>query len=197
MKREPNMKNSLCALIITGLLTSIATANTNVNIQTSLGPIEIELYDDEAPLSTQNFLTYAKNGFYQGTVFHRVIPNFMIQGGGFDKNLNQKKANAPIKNEASNGLKNVRGSIAMARTNEPDSATSQFFINTVDNQPLNKSGSDAGYAVFGTVIKGMDIVDRISKVQTTERGMHQNVPVENIVIEKVQILNKINNNKNQ
>lgn len=184
------MRNRFLVLTIAGLLTSIATANTNVNIQTSVGPIEVELYDDEAPISTQNFLTYTKSGFYQGTIFHRVIPNFMVQGGGFDKNLTQKKASAPIKNEASNGLKNVRGSIAMARTNEPDSATSQFFINTVDNQPLNKTPSDAGYAVFGHVVKGMDIVDRISKVQTTEHGFHQNVPVDNIVIEKIQILGK-------
>ncbi|WP_269915477.1 peptidylprolyl isomerase [Acinetobacter sp. HY1485] len=184
------MKKQIGLLIATAAISITSFANTFVNMQTSQGNIEIELYDQQAPITTQNFLNYVKSGFYQGTTFHRVIPNFMIQGGGFDKNLQEKKTAAPIKNEASNGVKNTRGTIAMARTNDPNSATSQFFINTVDNQPLNQSTYDAGYTVFGKVVKGLDIVDKISNVNTTTKGIYQNVPTNPIQIERVQIIGK-------
>ena len=151
-------------------------ANTLVDMKTSMGTIEIELYDDQAPISAKNFENYVKSNFYSGTIFHRVIPGFMIQGGGMDVNMIEKTTKAPIVNEASNGLKNNRGTLAMARTSDPNSATSQFFINVADNNFLNRSAMDAGYAVFGKVTKGMDIVDKIVKVPTMNMGMHQNVP---------------------
>lgn len=184
------MKKQILTLIALGTLTASAFANTHINIKTSQGNIQIELYDKEAPISTKNFINYTKSGFYQGTIFHRVIPNFMIQGGGFMPNFQEKKTNAAIPNEASNGLKNARGTIAMARTSDPNSATSQFFINTVDNQSLNKTPYDAGYTVFGKVTKGMEIVDKISQVNTTNHGMYQDVPVQTIKIEKVEITDK-------
>lgn len=186
------MKKQLTALVFTTIFTSITMANTLVNMQTSQGNIEIELYDQQAPITTQNFLHYAKSGFYQGTIFHRVIPNFMIQGGGFDQSFKEKKTNAPIKNESDNGLKNTRGTIAMARTNDPNSATSQFFINTVDNQSLNRSTYDDGYTVFGKVTKGLDVIDHISHTQTSTHGMYGDVPVKTITIEKVTIKNQSN-----
>ena len=138
-------------------------ANTLVDMKTSMGTIEIELYDDQAPISAKNFENYVKSNFYSGTIFHRVIPGFMIQGGGMDVNMIEKTTKAPIVNEASNGLKNNRGTLAMARTSDPNSATSQFFINVADNNFLNRSAMDAGYAVFGKVTKGMDIVDKNCK----------------------------------
>lgn len=165
-------------------------ANTLVDMKTSMGTIEIELYDDQAPISAKNFENYVKSNFYSGTIFHRVIPGFMIQGGGMDVNMIEKTTKAPIVNEASNGLKNNRGTLAMARTSDPNSATSQFFINVADNNFLNRSTMDAGYAVFGKVTKGMDIVDKIVKVPTGNYGMHQNVPKQPIKIISVQIKHK-------
>jgi cyclophilin family peptidyl-prolyl cis-trans isomerase len=159
-------------------------------IETSLGNIELELDEKKAPLTVKNFVDYAKSGHYNDTVFHRVINGFMIQGGGFTADMNQKPTKEPIRNEAMNGLKNERGTIAMARTMVVDSATSQFFINLVDNSFLdfrNPSPQGFGYAVFGKVTKGMEVVDQIAKVRTGGRGMHQDVPVEAVVIKKVTI----------
>jgi peptidyl-prolyl cis-trans isomerase A (cyclophilin A) len=152
-------------------------------LDTSAGQIEITLDADKAPITVENFLAYVDAGFYDGTVFHRVIPNFMIQGGGFDAKMEQKKTRASIKNEADNGLENDKGTIAMARTSDPNSATAQFFINLKDNDFLNHGGRDFGYAVFGRVTGGMDVVEKIAKVPTGRRGMHQNVPNEAVVIE--------------
>ena len=161
-----------------------------VTMETSMGKIELELDDAKAPKTVANFIAYAKAGHYDGTIYHRVIPNFMIQGGGFTKDMSQKKTNDPIKNEADNGLKNLRGTIAMARTMVVDSATSQFFINLVDNGFLDFRGphpSTYGYAVFGKVTSGMDVVDKIAAVRTGNHGMHQNVPVEPVEIKKVTV----------
>ncbi len=161
-----------------------------VKMETNKGTIVIELNAEKAPISTENFLNYARDGFYQQTIFHRVIPNFMIQGGGFTAEMGQKKTRAEIKNEADNGLKNSRGSLAMARTQVVDSASSQFFINLADNDFLNHQGKTPtgyGYAVFGQVIDGMDIVDEIAKVNTGNNGHHQDVPTEAIVIMNVTI----------
>jgi peptidyl-prolyl cis-trans isomerase A (cyclophilin A) len=155
-----------------------------VVLETSLGSIEIELDTEKAPISAENFLAYVDAGHYDGTIFHRVIPDFMIQGGGFEPSMSQKPVQAPIKNEAKNGLLNQRGTVAMARTNVVDSATSQFFINLKDNDFLNHSGRDYGYAVFGRVTSGMDVVDKIAAVKTANRGGHQNVPVEVVKIDK-------------
>jgi peptidyl-prolyl cis-trans isomerase B (cyclophilin B) len=167
-----------------------AVKNPIVVIKTSKGEIEAELFADKAPISVQNFVTYAKAGHYDGTIFHRVIPNFMVQGGGLTPDMNQKPTRDPIKNEADNGLKNKAGTLAMARTGVVDSATSQFFINTVDNEFLDhksKTPQGYGYAVFGTVTKGMDIVKAIEKVKTGSKGMFQDVPVEAVMIEKVTV----------
>ncbi|MDH5436849.1 MAG: peptidylprolyl isomerase, partial [Gammaproteobacteria bacterium] len=153
-----------------------------VVMSTNHGDITIELFSDKAPVSAENFLSYVKSDFFAGTIFHRVIPGFMIQCGGFDKDMNQKTPNDPIKNEADNGLKNDRGTLAMARTNVVDSATSQFFINLKDNDFLNNGARDFGYAVFGKVVEGMDVVDKIAGVPTGNSGMHQNVPTEPVII---------------
>jgi peptidyl-prolyl cis-trans isomerase A (cyclophilin A) len=155
-----------------------------VSLKTTLGQIVLELDSEKAPISVKNFLDYVESGHYEGTIFHRVIPGFMIQGGGFDKDLNQKRTRPPIRNEWKNGLKNVRGSIAMARTNVADSATSQFFINVKDNPFLDEPRDGAGYAVFGKVIQGMDVCDRIVAVKTVRRGGMADVPESPIVIEK-------------
>ena len=160
-------------------------------IETSMGSITLELDDAKAPVTVANFLDYAKAGHYDGTIFHRVIDGFMIQGGGFTKAMDQKPTKAPIKNESANGLLNKRGTIAMARTMVVDSATSQFFINLVDNDFLNFRAPTPqffGYAVFGKVTDGMDVVDKIAKVKTGNSGMHQNVPEEPVVIKKVHVL---------
>ena len=157
-------------------------------IETSMGTITVELDDAKAPVTVKNFIDYAQAGHYDGTIFHRVIDGFMIQGGGFTKDMNQKETRAPIKNEAANGLKNARGTLAMARTMIVDSATSQFFINLVDNEFLDYRGPDPrmfGYAVFGKVTDGMEVVDQIAKVKTGFAGPHQNVPETAIVIKKV------------
>ena len=159
-------------------------------IETDLGAIELELDEKKAPVTVKNFVDYAKSGHYNDTIFHRVIDGFMIQGGGFTADMNQKPTREPIRNEAMNGLKNTRGTIAMARTMVVDSATSQFFINLVNNSFLdfrNPSPQGFGYAVFGKVTKGMEVVDKIAKVQTGSRGMHQDVPVEPVVIKKVTV----------
>ena len=160
-------------------------------IETSMGTITVDLDDAKAPVTVTNFIEYVKSGHYDGTIFHRVIDGFMIQGGGFTKDMNQKETRAPIKNEAANGLKNARGTLAMARTMIVDSATSQFFINLVDNEFLDYRGPDPrmfGYAVFGKVTDGMEVVDRIAKVKTGFAGPHQNVPEEPVIIRKVHLV---------
>ena len=178
---------------LAGLLLSAAafaaTAAPRVEMQTTLGKITLELDAAKAPKSVENFLQYARSGQYDGTIFHRVIDGFMIQGGGFTKEMNEKPTKAPIANEAKNGLKNLRGSITMARRADPHSATAQFFINHRDNPNLDYPAHDGwGYAVFGKVTEGMDVVDKIAKAKTGNRGMHQNVPAEPIIIESVKVL---------
>jgi len=163
-------------------------ANPKVNLETSLGTIVLELDRKKAPVSVENFLGYVRSGHFDGTIFHRVIPDFMVQGGGFDAQMSQKKVGAPIQNEAKNGLKNEKGTVAMARTNDPNSATAQFFINTKNNSFLNYPGQDGyGYAVFGKVVSGMDVVEKIEKVKTTTKGPFQDVPVEPVSIVKATI----------
>lgn len=160
-------------------------ANPVVKMETTLGTITIELFEKEAPITVENFLKYVDAAFYEGTIFHRVIPGFMIQGGGMDFGMTQKKTNAPIKNEAGNKISNKIGTIAMARTNVVDSATSQFFINVADNDFLDFRGpspSMFGYCVFGKVTDGMDVVKQIEGVRTTNRGFHQDVPVDEVRI---------------
>ena len=169
-----------------------AVTNPKVRMTTSAGIVEIELDAKRAPTSTENFLKYVDQGAYDGTIFHRVIPRFMIQGGGFTPGMKQKPTGKPIKNEADNGLKNTAGTIAMARTGDPHSATAQFFINTVDNPFLDhrdKSMQGWGYTVFGKVTSGMDVVKKIEAVPTGNRGMHQNVPREDVVIQKIERVN--------
>jgi cyclophilin family peptidyl-prolyl cis-trans isomerase len=166
--------------------------NPMVEMRTSLGTMKVELYPDKAPKTVENFLQYAREGFYDGTVFHRVISGFMIQGGGFTPDMSEKETRAPIENEASNGLKNVRGSLAMARTGDPHSASSQFFINTVDNPFLDfqdESVRGWGYAVFGKVVEGLETLDAIKKVSTGSRDGQDDVPLDPVVIESVRILN--------
>jgi cyclophilin family peptidyl-prolyl cis-trans isomerase len=178
--------------LITGLFAGSAGAagkNPAVLMDTSLGKVKIELFQQESPVSVKNFISYVKDGFYNGTTFHRVIPGFMIQGGGFSTDMRQKMTGKPIRNEASNGLKNNRGTIAMARTGVPDSATSQFFINLVDNNGLNRPQPDGfGYAVFGKVIQGMDVVDKIAAVKTCMRMGMRDVPCEPVMIKTVQMV---------
>jgi len=186
------LKKMLSAVALICLVAGIAGAEGNknpvVSMETTLGNIRIELFEKEAPISVRNFLDYAKSGYYSGTIFHRVIPGFMAQGGGLTANLAPKPGDRPpIKNEADNGLKNDRGTISMARTGDPDSATSQFFINVVNNDMLNRPNPDKfGYAVFGKVIEGMDVVDKIiSAPQTRKNSVFQNVPTVPIVIKSV------------
>ena len=162
-----------------------------IRFTTNMGVIDIELDHERAPLTSANFETYVKEGFYDGVIFHRVIPGFMIQGGGFLPGMHQKETHAPIQNEAANGLKNDRYTIAMARTMDPHSATTQFFINVVDNDFLNHTSPTPqgwGYAVFGKVVAGTDVVDAIAKVKTGTRGFHGDVPREDVVIEKAEIV---------
>ena len=161
-----------------------------VTLHTSHGDIRLELDAGKAPVTVENFLAYARDGFYDGTIFHRVIGNFMIQGGGFTADMEQKEPRAPIRNEADNGLKNLDGTIAMARTNDPHSATAQFFINVSDNDFLDHrapSGPGWGYAVFGKVVDGMDVVAKIKGVKTGNSGLHQDVPREAVIIERVSV----------
>jgi peptidyl-prolyl cis-trans isomerase B (cyclophilin B) len=162
-----------------------------VKLQTSMGDIVLELNSEKAPATVANFLQYVKEGFYDGTIFHRVINGFMIQGGGMDAQMNQNQTRAPIKNEADNGLTNDAYTIAMARTAVPDSATAQFFINVVDNKNLNHTGKNPagwGYAVFGKVVQGKDVVDKIKVVPTTSKGFHADVPVEPVTIIKATVV---------
>ena len=177
--------------LATGLLMSLSAmaANPVVEMKTNQGVILIELDAEKAPKTVANFLQYVKDGFYNGTVFHRVIDGFMIQGGGFEPSMKQKPTRAPNENEAKNGLKNAAGTIAMARTQDPHSASAQFFINLVDNRPLDYPSRDGwGYAVFGKVAQGFDVVQKIAKVKTGNAGFHQNVPVDPVVIESIRLI---------
>lgn len=187
-------KKMLSAVALICLVAGIACAegkkNPVVTMETSLGNVKIELFEKEAPISVKNFLDYTKSGFFSGTIFHRVIANFMIQGGGFTTDLKQKSTKAPIKNEAENGLKNQRGTLAMARTGVVDSATAQFFINVTNNDFLNqrdKTQQGFGYAVFGKVIEGMDVVDKIAAVKTVMRGF-PDVPETPVIIKSVKVV---------
>ena len=185
---------SLLALLVLPLSATTAdqpakSANPNVRMTTSLGVVEIELDAVKAPKTVANFLGYVDKGFYNGTIFHRVIPGFMVQGGGMTPGMKEKPTGARIQNESDNGLKNLAGTLAMARTGDPHSATAQFFINTVDNGFLDHRGNNPqgwGYAVFGKVTKGMDVVKKIEAVQTGNAGMHQNVPVKDVVITRAE-----------
>jgi peptidyl-prolyl cis-trans isomerase B (cyclophilin B) len=195
------MKNALplaafavAACLVTAPLTAASETTMTqprVQLQTSHGTIVLALDAAKAPKTVENFLAYVRSGFYDGTIFHRVIPGFMIQGGGFDVEMDQKPTEAPIVNEADNGLTNRRGTIAMARTGNPHSATAQFFVNLVDNKPLDHTGKSQqgwGYTVFGEVVEGMDVVDRIAGVKTGYKMPHQNVPLEPVVIEKATVV---------
>ena len=162
--------------------------NTKVKLKTSMGDIVIELDEKAAPVTTQNFLRYVEEGFFDGLIFHRVIANFMIQGGGMTPEMAQKRPHEPIVNEAKNGLKNDRGTLAMARTSDPDSATAQFFINHKDNDFLNYSPGNPGYAVFGKVVEGLDVVDKIAAVKTGNKGRFSDVPVEAVVIKSAKVV---------
>ena len=181
---------SLLGLILISTLTADTAAAPQVALETDRGTIVVQLHPDKAPKSVENFLGYVESGFYEGTVFHRVMPGFMIQGGGYTPELQKKETKAPIPNEADNGLKNDRGTLAMARTGDPDSATAQFFINLVDNDYLNhtaKTRQGWGYTVFATVIEGMEVVDAIAGVKTgSARGL-RNVPTEAVVIKKASV----------
>ncbi|HUX37378.1 MAG TPA: peptidylprolyl isomerase [Rectinemataceae bacterium] len=164
-------------------------AATRVRFETSMGSLVIETFSEEAPLTAENFLEYVKSGFYDGTIFHRVIPGFVVQGGGMSPGMDQKRTRDPIRNEAAKAPKNLRGSLSMARTNDPHSATSQFFINLVDNKSLDAGGpSGAGYCVFGKIVEGMEVVDAMAKVRTTRRPPHADVPAEDIVLVSAKIL---------
>lgn len=169
------------------------TTNPQIVIETSMGRIVAELYADKAPKTVENFLAYVKSDFFAGTVFHRVIPGFMVQGGGFTADLKKKPTQPPVENEADNGLRNERGTLAMARTNNPHSATAQFFVNLVDNGFLDHRGKNArgwGYAVFGRVVDGMNVVDAIASVKTGNRNRMQNVPLEPVTLNKVSLVDK-------
>jgi len=183
------MKLMLLAVCVLGVVAAGArAANPVVTMETSMGTIQVELFEDKAPITVKNFLSYVDDKFYDNTIFHRVIDGFMIQGGGMEPGLREKRGKDPIKNEYKNGLSNSRGTLAMARTNNPDSATAQFFINVGDNAALDAARPEtgnAGYCVFGKVIQGMDVVDKIKSVRTTSRGGHQNVPVDDVVIKSV------------
>jgi len=192
------MKKTFLLMALTLLATAsttqnlLAEGNPSAIIHTSMGDIQIELFAEEAPISVKNFINYAESGAYDGTIFHRVISHFMIQGGGFTPDMVKKPTGEPIRNEANNGLSNARGTIAMARTNDPHSATTQFFINTQDNIALNYTGEENsrtwGYAVFGKVTSGMDVVDAIRFVETTTVPPYSDVPVEPVIIESVEII---------
>jgi cyclophilin family peptidyl-prolyl cis-trans isomerase len=184
-------------VVLFGVPTVASTAagkgNPMVLLSTSMGDIKVELYPDKAPITVKNFLEYAKEGYYDGTVFHRVIPGFMIQGGGMSADMQEKKGARPaIKNESDNGLKNDTGTIAMARTSVPDSATSHFFINVKDNSFLNRESAPdkVGYAVFGKVVEGMDVVKKIEQVKTSSKGPHQNVPVDAVMIKSAKVVDE-------
>ena len=184
---------AVCALLASF---AVGAASPQVVMKTSMGTITLELYPDRAPKTVKNFLQYANDGFYNGTIFHRVISGFMIQGGGFTAPMNAKKTRDPIEIESSNGLRNNAGAVAMARSRDPNSATSQFFINLVDNDFLNYPGQDGhGYTVFGKVIQGMEIVRKIGGVATGPRPPMQNVPLDPVVIESVKVVKTSGNSK--
>jgi len=180
----------IAALSLSGAaLMAYAADAPRVQLKTSMGDIVLELDADKAPITTANFLKYVKSGQYNGTIFHRVIGNFMIQGGGFDQNMREKPTQAPIKNEAKNGLKNAAYTIAMARTSDPQSAAAQFFINVANNSPLDYPSRDGwGYAVFGKVVQGTDVVDKIKQVRTGSSGMFDDVPLTPVVIQSATLL---------
>lgn len=199
MKHLPTLLLSLAALVLPAAPAALAQegepssapANPRIRLETSKGSFTLELYPEKAPLTVENFLGYVDSGQYEGTIFHRVIPDFMVQGGGFTEGLTQKPTGPPVRNEADNGLSNDRGTVAMARTSNPHSATAQFFVNVIDNDYLNHTAPDFnryGYTVFGRVVEGMDVVDAISKVPATTRGPYQNLPVEPVVIRTVKRL---------
>ena len=176
------------ASLACGISASHAADSPQVLLKTNMGDIVLELYPDKAPKTVENFLAYVKKGHYQGTIFHRVISGFMVQGGGFDKDMNEKPTNPPIQNEAKNGLKNENYTVAMARRPDPHSASAQFFINVKNNEFLDYPGQDGwGYCVFGKVIKGTDVVDKIKQVPTANKGMYQNVPATPVIIESASI----------
>ena len=187
------MKRSFLLALAAGVLGAseslAADKNPIVVLETSMGAIKIELDQDKAPITVKNFLDYVEAKHYDGLIFHRVMPKFMIQGGGFEPGLKERQTKAPIKNESGNGLSNKRGTIAMARTSVPDSATSQFYINHVDNDGLDKAraADGVGYCVFGKVIEGMEVVDKIAAVRTGSQGGHQNVPVEPVLIKSARV----------
>ncbi len=190
-------RSALVGMLVLGLgLPGAATAagkgNPMVLLSTSMGDIKVELYPDKAPVTVKNFLDYVKAGYYNGTIFHRVIPGFMIQGGGLTADMQDKREGqkAAIKNESDNGLKNDTGTLAMARTNVPDSATSQFFINVKDNGSLNRTAGNAGYAVFGKVVEGMDVVKKIEQVKTGSKGGHDDVPVDPVTIKSAKVVSE-------
>ena len=195
MSGKTAFPGSIATLLLVAALASfqplLAQAGTRAIMTTSKGVIELELFDEQAPISVENFVSYANSGFYDGTIFHRVIGSFMIQGGGFTPDLQKKPTREPIKNEANNGLSNKRGTIAMARLPQPDTATSQFFINVQNNMNLDYQGeNNFGYAVFGRVTKGMSVVDDIRFVRTGNQGPMGDVPVEPVIIEKVEIISE-------
>lgn len=161
-----------------------------IRFETTLGNFTVELFDDEAPVSVENFVKYVDEGFFDGTVFHRIVPGFVIQGGGFTEDMSQKRTNPTIKNEADNGLKNERGSLSMARTSDINSATSQFFVNLKDNGALDHSRGNFGYAVFGKVTQGMEVIDQIASVETGRRKGHEDVPLEAVIMTSVRRLAK-------
>ena len=180
----------LCFVVLGMVAGSARAANPVVVMETSMGTIKIELFEDKAPGTVKNFLQYVEDKHYDGTIFHRVMPDFMIQGGGMESGLKEKKTRDPIKNESNNGLSNLKGTLAMARTSKPDSATSQFFINIKDNTFLDraKAADGVGYCVFGRVIEGMDVVDKIKDVETANVGGHEAVPKKDVVIKSVKVV---------
>jgi len=189
MNRNSSLLRALLFTLLVSLLIPTASwaKGKDVIMETSLGKFRIALDDEKAPATVANFRTYVKEGFYDGLIFHRVIPGFVIQGGGFAPGMKQKTTRAPIKNEAANGLKNLRGTLSMARTQDPNSATSQFFVNVNDNASLDYRGMDRasiGYAVFGKVTEGMEVVDKIVSTPTTSVGFHQDVPAKDVIILK-------------
>jgi len=190
----------LCELLLAGvfLVSPFVQAAPAVNLQTNMGSIVIELEQEKAPVSVRNFINYVNAGFYNGTIFHRSIDNFIIQGGGYTQNLQAKPSNPPIQNEAANGLKNIRFAVAMARGADPHSATSQFFINLVDNPFLDyraDTPQDWGYAVFGKVIQGMEILDKIGRMGNHPEGMFQNMPNQAVVIESASVVDTVSQNQ--
>ncbi len=194
------MKKSIYTLFFCLITTFSWAENTLIKMQTSEGDIYLELFNDKAPESVKNFLSYVNEGFYNGTIFHRVISTFMIQGGGFTADLERKPTKAPIKNEANNGIKNLRGTLSMARLPDPHSATAQFFINVQDNPALNFTGEQNtntwGYAVFGQVVKGLDVVDEIRFTPTAGKmPFRKDVPIDTVVIESIEVIDKLPENK--